>query len=37
VDTNNQIFYNIGDSSKVTFSYDGSNLIATYVADDGAR
>ncbi|XP_060579618.1 uncharacterized protein LOC132736493 [Ruditapes philippinarum] len=36
-DLNNNIYYNIGDSSKVTLSFDGSNIIGTYVADDGAR
>lgn len=36
-DSNNNIYYNIGDSSKVTLSFDGLNIIGTYVADDGAR
>ncbi|XP_045169935.2 uncharacterized protein LOC123532543 [Mercenaria mercenaria] len=36
-DSSNNIYYNIGDSSKVTLSYDGTNVIGTYVSDDRAR
>ena len=36
-DSANVIYYNIGDSAKVTFSYDGLNVIGTYVSDDDAR
>ncbi|KAL4222230.1 hypothetical protein ACF0H5_018267 [Mactra antiquata] len=36
-DSNNNIYYNIGDASKVAFSYDGTNIIGTYTADDDAR
>ena len=33
----NQVYYNIGDSTQVSFYYDGSNLVGTYLADDGQR
>ncbi|XP_045170384.2 uncharacterized protein LOC123532858 [Mercenaria mercenaria] len=36
-DSANNIYYNIGDSSKVTLSYDGMNVVGTYESDDGAR
>ncbi|XP_052808450.1 cation-dependent mannose-6-phosphate receptor-like [Mya arenaria] len=36
-DTNGNIYYNIGDSSKVTLANSGTTITATYVADDGAR
>lgn len=36
-DSNNNVYYNIGDSSKVTLSYDGLNVIGEYMSDDGAR
>ncbi|XP_045169913.1 cation-dependent mannose-6-phosphate receptor-like [Mercenaria mercenaria] len=36
-DSANNIYYNIGDSSKVTLSFDGLNIVGTYESDDGAR
>lgn len=37
VDATGNVYYNIGDAGKVTLAYDGTNLIGTYTADDGAR
>ncbi|KAH3719472.1 cation-dependent mannose-6-phosphate receptor-like [Dreissena polymorpha] len=37
IDTARSIYYNIGDSKKVDFSFDGSNVVGAYTAHDGAR
>jgi len=36
-DSANVLYYNIGDSARVAFSYDGLNVIGTYTADDSQR
>lgn len=37
IDGRKWVYFNIGDSSSVAFSYDGSNVIATYIAPDKVR
>ena len=37
VDVVYSLYYNIGDSEKVTFNFDGTNVIGTYMADDDVR
>lgn len=37
IDTARSVYYNIGDSKQVAFSFDGSNVVGTYTSHDAAR